>query len=269
MSDLIQIQQQINKREPLDANPTVRADALQDEMLVDTMMEEANRIGTQAAPNHNSLKRQIDSVPYTGSGGEVRTSVHMLGEGLFENQSNDTEYIKSAIQQLSQLIGGDVVYRAFETGGDLKVNEIRHSLLTMVEHGLNPSQFQQFQVCSDALSMISGGMNANTEFDIRQDDIVTIKGALDSGIVAYGAIHAEVWSQDSDTLLAFQNLTQAEADEVQEELHSGKSTTISDRDRNRIKAMGVTTVEVEEVLVDFWEAAQNEEYQIVEDEDLK
>ena len=32
-----------------------------------------------------------------------------------------------------------------------------------------------------------------------------------------------------------------------------------------IQAEGVTAIEVEEVLVGFWEAAQNEEYEVVED----
>jgi hypothetical protein len=271
MSDLTQIQQQINNQNSNESTQKTRPDALQDEMLVDTMMEEASLLDTD-------LQGAVRSNPYSGSATDGVTStdgtsksgasIHLLGEALFGTEETSNAHIASAMNTLSQLVGEDLVQRAFETGGDLLVNEIRQSLLSMIEQGLNPGQFQQFQSSSVALESVMGGVNANAAFDIRNDEIASIKGVLDSGVVAYGAVHAEIWNQDNETILAFQNLTQSEAEDIQSELQEVNSDTISDTDRNRIKAMGVTAIEVEEVLVDFWEAAQNESYQVVEDEDL-
>ena len=89
---------------------------------------------------------------------------------------------------------------------------------------------------------------------------------VDSGIVASDAIHSEIWDEDDETILAFQNLSRSEADEVQEDLADLDEDTISAADRGKIQAEGVTAIEVEEVLVDFWEAAQNEEYEVIEEE---
>ena len=72
---------------------------------------------------------------------------------------------------------------------------------------------------------------------------------------------------NDETLLAFQNISRSEAEEVQEDLGTLDEDTISPADRGKIQAEGVTAIEVEEVLVGFWEAAQNEEYEVVEDED--
>lgn len=271
MSELTHIQQQINKQEPNESGQQARPDALQDEMLVDTMMEEASLLDTDLqgpgrSGNRNGISR--DNVTSTESMHSSTGSMQLLGEALFGSEETSGAQIASVVHNLSQLVGGDLVQRAFETGGDLLVNEIRQSLLSMVEQGLNPSQFQQFQACSAELESVMGGLNANPFFDIRNDEVASIKGVLDSGVVAYGAVYAEIWNQDNETILAFQNLTQSEAEDIQSELQDVNSDTISDTDRNRIKAMGVTAIEVEEVLVDFWEAAQNESYQVVEDEDL-
>ena len=271
MSDLTHIQQQISKQDSNDSTQKARPDALQDEMLVDTMIEEASLLDTdlQGSVGRKGYSGSAkDGVTSTGGASTSCSSIHLLGEGLFGTEETSNAQIAGAMNTLSHLVGEDLVQRAFETGGDLLVNEIRQSLLSMIEQGLNSGQLQQFQSCSVALESVMGGLNSNVAFDIRNDEIVSIKGVLDSGVVAYGALHAEIWNQDNETILAFQNLTQSEAEDIQSELQEVNSDTISDPDRNRIKAMGVTTIEVEEVLVDFWEAAQNESYQVVEDADL-
>ena len=66
---------------------------------------------------------------------------------------NRKESFVSVVATLGQLVGGDLVQRAFETGGDLLVNEIRQSLLTMIEQGLNPSRVQLFQCVRLNLSL--------------------------------------------------------------------------------------------------------------------
>ena len=82
------------------------------------------------------------------------------------------------------------------------------------------------------------------------------------------AVHSEIWNGDDETILAFQNLSQSDADEVQEDLSTLDEETIAPEDKLKIKAEGVTASEIEEVLVGFWEAAQNEEYEVVEEEDV-
>lgn len=270
MSDLTQIQQQINKQDAKESGQHSRSDALQDEMLVDTMMEEASMLDTDLNASGRDSGRIVskDSVTSTEGQSSEPVAMQLFGESLFESTDASEGKLVRVVATLSQLVGGDLVQRAFETGGDLLVNEIRQSLLTMIEQGLNPSQFQLFQLCSTELESVMGDLNAHPVFDIRNQEIAGIKAVLDSGVIASKAVHAEIWNQDNETILAFQNLTQSETEDIQSDLQDVNSDTISDTDRNRIKATGVTAIEVEEVLVDFWEAAQNESYQVVEDEDL-
>ena len=267
MSELTNLQKQL--QQPEDANNIVQTpqDNLQGEVLVDTMAVEANEIWEKDTNGKQDPARQ-DHLN-TESIVSLTDQETKLDSALFEEvEFQDAPPMIQAIRLLARLLDADLAQRALEIGDDGALSEAREQLLLLVENGLTPAQVQQLQALSFALDE---GLNrlkkGQVDSELIPADVANLKSMVDSSIAAADAIHSEIWNEDDETLLAFQNLSRSEADEVQEDLSELDEQTVSAADKQKIQAEGVTSIEVEEVLVDFWEAAQNEEYEVIEEDD--
>lgn len=269
MSEITSIQKQMQDTE--ENNLQTRQDNLQDEVLVDTLSLEDEALMSKGRESRERNNQQIDHLDHVGKTDiNIDNIPQVLDASLFEDLEIDQvpPMIRS-MRILGRLLDADLAQRALESGDDGALTELRTGLLQMVEHGLNPAQIQLFQDLSVALDEGKTRLeNGEIASELLPDDVEAIKSVVQSGLLAMDAVHSEIWEEDEETILAFQNLSQTEADEVQEDLSTLDEDTISAADRQKIKAEGITAIEVEEVLVDFWEAAQNEEYEVVEDEDV-
>ena len=272
MSELTNLQKQLQTPEEGNTNLKSPQDNLEEEVLVDTMAVEAQSVWMK--DSNEKKESRIDHLDTSTSLEANSTTDHLAQEttldaSLFEDvEFEEAPPMIQAMRLLGRLLDPDLAQRALEIGDDGALNEARESLLTLVEKGLTPKQLQQFQSLSVALGEgLSRLKSGKVETELIPSDVSELRAMVDSGIVASDAVHSEIWDEDDETILAFQNLSRSEADEVQEDLATLDEDTISPADRGKIQAEGVTSIEVEEVLVDFWEAAQNEEYEVVEDED--
>ncbi len=270
MSELTNLQKQIQTPEEGNTNLNSPKDNLEEEVLVDTMAVEAQSVWlkdsnseTDSRVDHLDVK---DSPESTTDYLELDTT---LEASLFEDvEFEEAPPMIQAMRLLGRLLDADLARRALEVGDDAALNEAREDLLVLVEQGLTPAQVQAFQSLSAALSEGLGRLKSGkVDSELVPSDVVGLKSMVDSGLAASEALHSEIWEGNDETLLAFQNISRSEADDVQEDLSTLDEDTISPADRGKIQAEGVTAIEVEEVLVGFWEAAQNEEYEVVEDED--
>ena len=81
-----------------------------------------------------------------------------------------------AMRLLGRLLDPDLAQRALEVGDDGALNEARESLLVLVEQGLTPSQLQQFQSLSAALSEgLSRLKSGKVESELIPSDVSGIK----------------------------------------------------------------------------------------------
>ena len=286
-SEITTIQKQLKEGE--DAKLNTPQDNLQDEVLVDTLALEDERVlsgDTSDRKGHQSSLEREDHLRDKDSKTEhhnTDSEEAALDETEIENEIpaileaslfEDVEYEEAppmirAMRMLGRLLDADLAQRALEVGDDAALNEARTGLLQLVENGLTPAQIQSFQELSSALAEGESRLaKGAVESELLPGDVTELKSIVDSGIVATDAVHSEIWDADDETILAFQNLSQNEADEVQEDLSTLDEETIAPEDKLKIKAEGVTAIEVEEVLVGFWEAAHNEEYEVVEEDDV-
>ncbi len=269
MSEITAIQKQMQDTE--ENNLQTRQDNLQDEVLVDTLALEDEAVMSGERVNKERSNKPIDHLDNTRtSQPEVENIPQVLDASLFEDVEVDqVPPMIRAMRLLGRLLDMDLAQRALELGDDGALTELRTGLLQMVEGGLNPAQIQLFQDLTVALDAGKARLESGEiDSELLPDDVEAIKSVVQSGLLAMDAVHSEIWNEDDETILAFQNLSQTEAAEVQDDLSTLDEDTVSPADRQKIKAEGITALEVEEVLVDFWEAAQNEEYEIVEDEDV-
>ena len=300
-SEITTIQKQLKEVE--DAKLNTPQDNLEDEVLVDTLALEDERVlsgdQSQRKGRQGSVDREdhLQEEPLTVSKHDALVDTTeesleesregSLEESLVESEIDieipsileaslfeDVEYEEAppmirAMRTLGRLLDADLAQRALELGDDGALNEARTSLLQLVEDGLTPGEVQSFFELSSALAEgVSRLSNGAVSSELVVGDIIDLKSIVDSGIVVTDAVHSEIWNGDDETILAFQNLSQSDADEVQEDLSTLDEETIAPEDKLKIKAEGVTAIEIEEVLVGFWEAAQNEEYEVVEEEDV-
>ncbi len=266
MSEITSLQKQIQEPENQSLQPT--QDSLQEEVMVDTLALEDEQVLSGERTENTSQNARADHLDEVSDA--VNSIPAVLDASLFEDvEFDEVPPMIRAIRLLDRLLDADLAERALESGDDGALTEVRTALLEMVEQGLNPGQVQSFYELSAALSEGRGRLeNGEVDAELVVSDIDNIKSIVDSGIVATDAVYSEIWEEDDETILAFQNLSQSEADEVQKDLAELDEETVAPVDRQKIQAEGVTAIEVEEVLVDFWEAAQNEEYEVVEDEDV-
>lgn len=270
MSELSNLQKQIQTPEEGNTNLKTPKDNLEDEVLVDTMAVEAQSVWLkETTPETVSKPDHLDTTIRLESSGDLLDQDTTLDAALFEDvEFEEAPPMIQAMRLLGRLLDADLAQRALEVGDDGALGEAREGLLLLVEQGLTPAQIQEFQALSGALSEGLGRLKrGKVESDLIPADVSGLKSMVDSGLAASEALHSEIWEGNDETLLAFQNISRSEAEDVQEDLSTLDEDTISPADRGKIQAEGVTAIEVEEVLVGFWEAAQNEEYEVVEDED--
>jgi hypothetical protein len=270
MSELANLQKQLHKSEETTSNTPQVQDDLQDEVMVDTLAIEAETSLMTASTSRNGPEREdVLNVAEPETIGVMNTDETVLMASIFEGvEFEEAPPMIQAMRLLGRLLDTDLAMRALEVGDDSALREAREGLLMLVEQGLTPADVQNFQALSGALDAGLGRLKGGkVESELVPEDVVELKSIVDSGVAAASAVHSEIWDQDDETLLAFQNLSREDADEVQEDLSTLDDETISPADRQKIQSEGVTSIEVEEVLVDFWEAAQNEEYEVVQEED--
>ena len=266
MSELTNLQKQLHQQDEGSNNLQTPQDTLQEEVLVDTMAVEADAVWTKNANSRNESSR-LDHLNVDSTASLASQEI-TLDAALFEEvEFQDAPPMIQAMRLLGRLLDADLAERALELGDDGALNEAREQLLLLVENGLTPAEVQQLQALSFALDEgLSRLKQGKVDTELIPADVASLKAVVDSSIAASDAIHSEIWNEDDETLLAFQNLSRSEADEVQEDLSDLDEETVSPSDKQKIQAEGVTSIEVEEVLVDFWEAAQNEEYEVVEED---
>ena len=174
-----------------------------------------------------------------------------------------------AIHLASQFMDAGLVFRALADGDPLAFQELKNEILGFMEDGIKPQNFSLLERFSDALGRGIIGLNSGAgETELQDYEVENLKGIVDSSLLASESMHSEVWDVNGETILAFQNLTEADADEVQEDLSEMDSNTISSQDREAILDPEITAIEVEEVLVDAWEIHLEEEYEVVNEEDV-
>ena len=266
MSELNNLQKTIQQEE-VNQTQSSQQDALQDEVLVDTMVVEDTDALTD---RRSSAKRGNDHLQEDVEESEVQFDgiTNLFAADLFEEGDAAPPMIQ-ALQILSRLLDAGVAERALAQADEGALAEVRTSLLQLVENGLNPMQIQLFATLSQALKDGKARIESGkVETELIGEDVSDIQSIVDSALVATDAMHSEIWEQEDETLLAFQNLSLTEADEVQDDLGSLDENTISAEDRQVLLSEGITAIEIEEVLVDFWTAAQNPEYVLEEDTDV-
>ena len=194
-----------------------------------------------------------------------------LNPELFENLSLDQKPpMFDAIHIASQFLEAGMVFRALADGDPVVLQELKTSILLMVENGLQPPDIGILERFSTALAKgIAGLDSGGGESELLVYEVEDLKAIVDSSLIAADAMHSEIWEEDEETLLAFQNLTEQEADEVQEDLTDMNSEVISDKDKETLLDPAITAIEVEEVLVDAWEMHKEEEYEVVDEEDVE
>ena len=270
MSELTNLQNQLQTPEEGNTNLKTPIDNLEEEVLVDTMAVEAQAVWTKESGSEKTSKiDHLDGQAATKVATDYLDQETTLDASLFGDVDfEEAPPMIQAMRLLGRLLDADLSQRALEVGDDSALNEAREGLLLLVEQGLTPAQMQEFQSLSAALSEGLGRLKrGKVDSELMPADVSSLKSIVDSGLAASEAMHSEIWEENDETLLAFQNISRTEAEDVQEDLGTLDEDTISAADRGKIQAEGVTAIEVEEVLVGFWEAAQNEEYEVVEDED--
>lgn len=188
---------------------------------------------------------------------------------LFEDTAlEETPPLLRSTKIISLLLDKNIAERAMLQGDDLAVKHLRQRLSDLVSQDLTSKQEKMFSLLARSLEQgITRLKQGQTESNLELKDLRKIKAVVDSGLIATQAKHAEQLDGDADTLLAFQNISAQESDEVQEGLQD--SEKISKEDRKRLLADDVSSIEIEEVMVDWWEMSQHKEYEVVEEEDTK
>lgn len=188
---------------------------------------------------------------------------------LFEDTAlEETPPLLRSTKIISLLLDKNIAKRAMLQGDDLAVKHLRQRLSDLVSQDLTSKQENMFSLLARSLEQgITRLKQGQTESNLELKDLRKIKAVVDSGLIATQAKHAEQLDGDADTLLAFQNISAQESDEVQEGLQD--SEKISKEDRKRLLADDVSSIEIEEVMVDWWEMSQHKEYEVVEEEDTK
>lgn len=260
MSEMQQLQKQIQKTSQQDEQQyktqKKQDDLDREEVMVDEMQKESD-LSVASSPQSSEIDKDIlDSL--------------QLNPELFQDLDHDQKPpLFDAIHIASQFLEVGMVFRALVDGDPIVLQELKTAVLTMVENGLQPQDVGMLERFSGALAKGIAGLDAGGgETELQVYEVEELKGIVDSSLLASEAMHSEIWEEDEETLLAFQNLTEQEADEVQEDLTDMDSKTISDQDKEKILDPAITAIEVEEVLVEAWEMHQEEEYEIVEEEDV-
>jgi hypothetical protein len=199
--------------------------------------------------------------------------VLQLDDSLFEEiQDLDDDLIPpmfAAIQLAQQFLDPSLVFRALAEGDELSIQELKETLFDMAEDGIFPRDETYLARFSKALDQGIDGLEGGSGIsDIQVYEVREIKSTVDSTLLAAQAMHSEVWEEDEETILAFQNLTKEDAEEVQEDFSNLDDDMISDTDRSTIEDPRITAIEIQEKLVDWWEMAQEEEYEVVDEDDL-
>ena len=188
---------------------------------------------------------------------------------FFEDTAlEETPPLLRSTKIISLLLNKNIAERAMLQGDDLAVKTLRQQLSDLVSQDLTTKQEKMFFLLARSLEQgIIRLKQGQTESNLELKDLRKIKSVVDSGLIATQAKHAERLDGDADTLLAFQNISAQESEEVQDGLQD--SDKISKEDRKRLLADDVSSIEIEEVMVDWWEMSQHKEYEVVEEDDLK
>ena len=259
MSEMQQLQKQIQQSDQQDEqHHKKREDVLdQDEVMVDNMQQE------------RSLDSSRTSLEVPDMEGNLLDSLQLNPELFHDLEKEDKPPMLDAIHLASQFMDAGLVFRALADGDPLAFQELKDEILGMMEDGIKPQSFSLLERFSDALGRGIIGLDSGAgETELQGYEVENLKGIVDSSLLASEAMHSEVWEANGETILAFQNLTESEADEVQEDLSEMDDETISSQDREKILDPEITAIEVEEVLVDAWEIHLEEEYEVVEEEDV-
>ena len=263
MSEMQQLQKQIQKtsqQEEQQQRSNKRKDDLdQEDVMVDEMQKEGDL----------SVSSPIEDL---SDGGDILDTLELNPELFHELGHDEKPPMLDAIHIASQFLEASMVFRALADGDPVVLQELKTEILTMVENGLQPQDIGMLERFSGALGRGIEGLDSGSgagETELQVYEVEELKSIVDSSLIASDAMHSEIWEEDEETLLAFQNLTEQEADEVQEDLGDMDSKTISHSDREKLLDPGISAIEVEEVLVDAWEMHQEEEYEVMEEDDVE
>jgi hypothetical protein len=233
-----------------------RKDSLDgEEVMVDSLHRDADEKEGEASTSESSMVFQLD-------------------ESLFQAvEELDEEFrppMYDAVNVAQQFLDSNLVYRALVEGDPMSIQELKDSLYEMAEEGVFPREEGLLSRFSDALTIGLEGLGKGEALSEIQDyEVQQIKATVDSTLVAADAKHSEVWEENEETILAFQNLTEEGADEVQEDLANMDGDIISGEDKEKLLDPKVTAIEIKEEEVDFWEMDQEEEYSVEEEEDVE
>ncbi len=252
MSELTQIQSKIDKQQS--ESPAVqRADVLNEDTMVDALQDEQ-----PADPIvDSSIKESIE-----GSD-KSKSTIGYLTESLFQESENGDSLIIQTTNILTNLFGNEIA-TLFMNGDDGVIATVQNILVEWLEQGATQSIKSQLGVLDGYLQQITPEDNCNASIYTIDE----IGSSVRSTLIAFDAMYAEGLGEESQTILAFQNLTRQEALDVEEDLSNAESDVMSSSDRERLMAGDITMIEVEEVMVDFWEAAQKEKYEIEEEDKI-
>ena len=261
MSEVAQLQKQIqqetedqsqnrgkNRKDDLDA----------EEVMVDVM-------------NPEEAETDKESTPIVEA--EDVFDALQLDDALFEViEDLDEDLIPpmfAAIQVAQQFLEPALVFRALAEGDLMSIQELKDTLFEMAEDGIFPREQALLTQFSAALARgIEGLESGDGVSDILPKEVSEIKSTVDSTLVAAEAMHSEVWEENEETILVFQNLTREEADDVQDDFSNLDEEQISDKDKEMLEDPKITAVEVKEKVVGWWEMHQEEEYEVVDEDDL-
>jgi hypothetical protein len=175
----------------------------------------------------------------------------------------------NAIQIGQQFLDPNMVFRALAEGDQMSIKEMKDTLFDIAEAGVFPREEGLMKRFSMALEKgIEGLENGEAISEILPYEVKEIKATVDSSLIASNAMHSEVWEEDEETILAFQNLSKEEADEVQDDFSDLDDDKISSSDKAMIEDSNITAIEIEEKVVDWLEMAHEDEYEVLEEDDL-
>lgn len=262
MSEMQQLQKQIQQTSQQDEQQYRKQKAQDDlsgeEVMVDELQKEAD------------ISLSGLEVSYSDIEGDVLDSLQLNPDLFYELSQDQKPPMMDAIHIGSQFLNPSMVFRALSDGDPVVLQELKSTILSMVENGLQPQDIGMLERFSGALGRGIDGLEAGDgETELQVYEVEELKGIVDSSLIASDAMHSEIWEEDEETLLAFQNLSGQDAEEVQEDLGEMDAETISAKDKETLLDPAITAIEVEEVLVDAWEMHQEEEYEVTDEDDVE